>query len=149
MKRLWRMLDREMQRESLNARQMAAKLSMDPAHFSRLRTGQIRDLSADSLGGLLAGLPSDRHPEFLSAYLADKLEGAGLQISEAVPVADQVREAAPAYGREIPSSIEDACRHAGVDRRVAQALAVLAEQAPGDRRLRMLIVSLAGFARKK
>jgi len=145
MKRLWRIIHREMQRDSLSAAQMAARLGMDPAHFSRLRTGLLRDLSAGALGRLLSGFPAGRHVEIQAAYLADKLEGAGVTDPPSLSKAVRVREEAPAYGEDI---VEAACIRLGINRRVAAALGSLAKGSVGNRRLQALIVSLAGFARK-
>ena len=153
MKKLWQVIDREMRRESLTARQMAARIHMDPAHLSRLRTGHLRDLSAESLAQIIAGLGTTpaMQTELLTAYLSDKLDGSRLHMAEAAQkVTDglTIAEDAAGYRTAAAPGVTQACERTGLNRRVAAALGHLADHAIGNRRLQMLLISLAEFARK-
>lgn len=154
MKRVWQVIDREMRREGLTAKQMSLKLKMDPAHLSRLRTGQLRDLSAEMLGNLLAGLrkSSDLHAELLTAYLSDKLEGSPrshMKLAREAGAGLRIAEPASPYGAGAATSVAEAAIGAGLNRRVAGALDTLAAQSRTNRRLQALLVSLADYSRKE
>jgi transcriptional regulator with XRE-family HTH domain len=154
MKRVWKLISREMKREGLTAKQMASRLRIDPAHLSRLRNGQLRDLSPETFGSLLAGFRKspDLHSELLTAYLSDKLEGNGrIQlhfVRDAVSEL-QIGEAAQPYGMDLPAAVTETCVGAGLNRRVAEALGALAIQARANRRLQALLISLAEFSREE
>jgi transcriptional regulator with XRE-family HTH domain len=154
MKRLWKVIDRERRSEGLTAKEMARKLRMDPAHLSRLRTGQLRDLSPESLSYLLAGLRKspDLHQEVLTAYLSDKLEGTRhvhRQSAKDAAVELLVRETPGAYGTETPPTVTETCVRAGLSRRVAEAIDELSAQALANKRLQALLISLADYGRKE
>jgi hypothetical protein len=151
MKRVWQVIDREMRREGLTAKQMALKLQMDPAHLSRLRSGRLRDLSAEILSNLVAGLRKspELHSELLAAYLSDKLEGSRhfkLKAAKEAAADLQVRETANPYGTSIPDTVAQAGVGTGLNRRVADALGTLAAQARTSRRLQALLISLADYS---
>ncbi len=151
MKRVWQLIDREMRDEGLTAKQMAHKLQMDPAHLSRLRTGQLRDLSAEVLGNLVAGVRKSRtlHSELLAAYLSDKLEGSRHIHPEAAKEAMamlRIAEASSPYEADPLKTVTEACAAAGLNRRVAEALGTLVKQARRNRRLQALLISLADYS---
>ncbi len=154
MKRVWQLINREMQRESLTAGQMAQKLQIDPAHLSRLRNGQVRDLSPETFGSLLSGLGTspELQAELLVAYLSDKLEGNSrirLQSVKDAVSGLQINEAAGPYGTDFPAAVIEACAAAGLNRRMADALGTLALQARTNRRLQAILISLADYSREE
>jgi hypothetical protein len=148
MKRLWQVIEREMRAQGLTAREMAQKLRMDPAQLSRLRGGHLRDLSAETLGHFLSGFRDSpvAQTELLAAYLSDKL-GGRVSTELARDVAAGLRVAEDA-ARDTPT-VADLCEQAGLNARVARAFGILAEEAPRNRRLQDLLVSLANYARKE
>jgi transcriptional regulator with XRE-family HTH domain len=152
MKRLWQVIEREMQAQGLTAHQMAQKLRVDPAQLSRLRGGHLRDLSAEALGNILTGLRSSpaAQTELLAAYLSDKLGGrVSTQLASAVADGLRVAEEATDYAAGQSLTIPELCERAGLSARVARAFGILADEASGNRRLQDLLVSLANYARKE
>jgi len=152
MKRLWQVIEREMQAQGLTAREMAQKLRTDPAQLSRLRGGHLRDLSAEALGNFLSGLRDSpaAQTELLAAYLSDKLGGrVTTQLAHEVADGLRVAEEAADYAAGNAPTIPELCERAGLNIRVARALGILADEAPGNRRLQDLLVSLANYVRKE
>jgi transcriptional regulator with XRE-family HTH domain len=148
MKRIWQVIEREMQTHGLTAREMAGKLNIDPSQLSRIRSGQTADLSADTLSHLLAGMRSlgSDQIELLAAYLADKLGGrisgrTSSQAAERMMVAETptLYDAGEIASPDLPDT--------ELDLRVAAAIDALAAAAPRNRRLQELIVSLAEYVR--
>jgi len=151
MKRLWQVIEREMQAQGLTAREMAQKLRTDPAQLSRLRGGHLRDLSAEALGNFLSGLRDSpaAQTELLTAYLSDKLGGrVSTQLANEVAGNLRIAEEAADYAAGQSLTIPELCERAGLNARVARAFGILADEAPGNRRLQDLLVSLANYVRK-
>jgi len=152
MKRLWQVIEREMRAQGLTAREMAQKLRMDPAQLSRLRGGHLRDLSAETLGHFLSGFRDSpaAQTELLAAYLSDKLGGrVRTELAHEVAAGLRLAEDAADYPAGPAPTMADLCEQAGLSARVARAFGILAEEAPGNRRLQDLLVSLANYARKE
>ncbi len=141
-----------MNAQGLTAREMARKLRMDPAQLSRLRAGRLRDLTAETLGNFLAGFHDSpaAQTELLAAYLSDKLGGrVSTELAHDVAAGLRVAEDAARLRRRRSSHGGRPCEQAGLSARVARAFGILAEEAPGNRRLQDLLVSLANYARKE
>jgi len=149
MKRIWQVIEREMQTHGLTAREMAGKLNIDPSQLSRIRSGQTADLSADTLSHLLAGMRSlgSDQTELLAAYLGDKLGGRISGRTSCDAAERMIMEEAPVpYGggeMAAPTILPEA----ELNLRVAAAIETLAAAAPRNRRLQELIVSLAEYTR--
>lgn len=124
---------------------------MDPAQLSRLRGGHLRDLTAEALGHFLTGLHDSpaTQTELLAAYLSDKLGGrVSTQLANEVAQGLRVAEDVADYAAGHAPTISELCERAGLNARVARAVGTLVEEAPGNRRLQELLVSLANYARK-
>lgn len=153
MKRVGRLIDSELRSQKITARQMAEKMRLDPALLSRIRSGQARDIGTRRLLLMQKGISPDAtvQARFLAAYLADKIEGNPLADRVAIGVADdgESPKRREAVGGKGSQSIEKYCEDRGLDRRTAAAIGLLIELIPTNRRLRNLVISLAGYARGK
>jgi hypothetical protein len=149
MKRTWRVIEQQMAATGSSARQMALRLRLDPSQLSRMRSGELRDLSGEVLGRLLTGLSDSEEvrAELLSAYLADKLSAPDVpepllrraaQSFKAEDVPPEYRSEAERLDRHDPMIL---------DPRLASALRSLGAAARSSRRLRTILLSLASYVR--
>lgn len=129
---------------------MALRLRLDPSQLSRMRSGELRDLSGEVLGRLLTGLSDSEEvrSELLTAYLADKLEAPDVpeNLLRRSAGSFRVEEVPPVYH----SDAERLDRHDPLilDPRLASALRTLAASARTSRRLRTILLSLASYVRE-
>lgn len=135
-----------MKNRDLSARQMAQNLHMDPSQLSRLRSGEIRDLSGAALGRLLSHLAEteQQQVEILNAYLSDKLAEASLH-PDAIRSSTQYAIAERAAGAQAEAEVDMSMVVTNVDKRLAAALHTLGAAAKKNRRLRTILLSLVNY----
>lgn len=155
MKRVGRLIDIELRRQGITARQMAVKMKLDPALLSRIRSGESQDVEAKTLMFMQKGISSDGavQAQLLLAYLGDKLEGNPIASRITFQLLGEVEAKPILYmeGKEpikpgTTMDIENGCEKFGLDSHAAKAVKSLVALMPTNRRLRNLVVSLAGYA---